>query len=113
MAGATGFVCDWLFVTAMREMKEVNNGRRNQTQRIMRRRRSKRPQAFFTCLLNDGLLAEAVRFVIFDCAAATISEVESIRLRKALLILVLYPLLGAALLLLILVAVLVGVVGFL
>ena len=31
MAGATGFVCDWLFVTAMREMKEVNNGRRNQT----------------------------------------------------------------------------------
>lgn len=64
--------------------------------------------------LLTEVLAKAATCIIFDCAAAAINLLESIRLTKALLILLLYPALGASLSLPVLLVPLVAVaVGFL
>lgn len=64
--------------------------------------------------LLTGVLAKAATCIIFDCAAAAINLLVSIRLTKALLILLLYPGLGASLLLpALLVPLGVAAVGFL
>lgn len=92
-----GFVSDGVFVTAMREKKEVRKGRRNQIQRMTTRRRRLRPNAFLMRPLNDALTKDAW-CITLDCVASAVKQTESKSPKKALLILVQYPVLGAPLL---------------
>lgn len=92
-----GFVSDGVFMTVMREKKEVNKGRRNQIQRMTTIRRRLRPNAFLIRPLSDALAKDACCITV-DCAASAVKQTESKSLKKALLILVQYPVMGAPLL---------------